>query len=140
MPTASVRSPRNPHPAPLPHPLSHPERPITRDTASARPNPPRSTRRPPARARTTAGPRTQACPSPEVEEPTDETSPADPPAAPLLYTAEQAAVLLAVSPGWLRRAAGEGRVYSVLIGKHLRFSRHDLDELIARGHRPRSRT
>jgi excisionase family DNA binding protein len=70
----------------------------------------------------------------------DEPAAPDPLPGPLLFTAEQAAVLLAVTPGWLRRAAGEGRVSSVLIGKHLRFSRQDLDELIERGHRPRSAT
>ena len=57
----------------------------------------------------------------------------------LLFTAEQAAVLLAVRASWLRRAAAEGTIASTYLGKHLRFSHADLLAIIAtgaRGYRP----
>ena len=57
----------------------------------------------------------------------------------LLFTAEQAAVLLAVRASWLRRAAAEGAIASTYLGKHLRFSHADLLAIIAtgaRGYRP----
>ena len=56
-----------------------------------------------------------------------------------LFTAEQAAVLLAVRASWLRRAAAEGAIASPYLGKHLRFSHADLLAIIAagaRGYRP----
>jgi hypothetical protein len=57
----------------------------------------------------------------------------------LLFTAEQAGVLLAVRASWLRRAAAEGAIASTYLGKHLRFSHADLLAIIAagaRGYRP----
>jgi excisionase family DNA binding protein len=39
-----------------------------------------------------------------------------------LYTAEQAAQLLQVSPSWLRRKATARAIACTFIGKHLRFS------------------
>ena len=57
----------------------------------------------------------------------------------LLFTAEQAGVLLTIRPSWLRRAAAEGTIASTYLGKHLRFSLGDLSAIItagARGHRP----
>lgn len=68
---------------------------------------------------------------------------ANPPAQPLLYTAEQAAELLQVSPSWLRKKASARAVPCTFIGKHLRFSAADLDAIITAGARtsaePRAR-
>lgn len=50
-----------------------------------------------------------------------------------LYTAEQAAQLLQVSPSWLRRKAAARTVACTFIGKHLRFSTSDLKSIIASG-------
>jgi excisionase family DNA binding protein len=50
---------------------------------------------------------------------------------PLAYTPEQAAVLLAVRPSWLRRAAAAGEIACTYLGKHLRFSDADLHAIIA---------
>jgi excisionase family DNA binding protein len=50
---------------------------------------------------------------------------------PIAYTPEQAAVLLAVRPSWLRRAAAEGEIACTYLGKHLRFSDADLHAIIA---------
>jgi hypothetical protein len=49
--------------------------------------------------------------------------------APLLYTAEQAAALLQVRPSWLRRKAAARAVPCRFLGKHLRFSRTDLETI-----------
>ena len=54
---------------------------------------------------------------------------------PLLYTAEQAASLLQVRPSWLRRKAAARAVPCRFVGKHLRFSRTDI-EAIADGNTP----
>ena len=57
----------------------------------------------------------------------------------LLFTAEQAGVLLTIRPSWLRRAAADGAIASTYLGKHLRFSLDDLSAIIAagaRGYRP----
>jgi excisionase family DNA binding protein len=54
------------------------------------------------------------------------------PSAPVLYTAEQAAALLQVRPSWLRRKAAARAVPCRFLGKHLRFSRTDI-ETIAEG-------
>jgi excisionase family DNA binding protein len=64
--------------------------------------------------------------------------PAEPlPSAPLLYTAEQAAALLQVSPSWLRKKATARTIPCTFVGKHLRFSRNDLDMIITAGaHNP----
>lgn len=56
-------------------------------------------------------------------------------AEPLLYTAEQAASLLQVRPSWLRRKAAARAVPCRFVGKHLRFSRSDI-ETIAEGSTP----
>lgn len=50
----------------------------------------------------------------------------------VLYTAEQAAALLQVRPSWLRRKAAARAVPCRFLGKHLRFSRTDI-EMIAEG-------
>jgi excisionase family DNA binding protein len=52
---------------------------------------------------------------------------------PLLYTADQAAALLQVSPSWLRKKATARAIPCTFIGKHLRFSPTDLAMIIAAG-------
>jgi excisionase family DNA binding protein len=54
----------------------------------------------------------------------------------LLLTPGQAAALLQVRESWLRRRAAERRVPCSFVGKHLRFSRADLDAIVAAGARP----
>lgn len=54
---------------------------------------------------------------------------------PLLYTAEQAAAMLQVSPAWLRKKATARAIPCTFIGKHLRFSPTDLDIIIQAGTR-----
>ncbi|MFC7527523.1 helix-turn-helix domain-containing protein [Actinoplanes sp. GCM10030250] len=54
----------------------------------------------------------------------------------LLYTAEQAAALLQISPWWLRRKATARQVPCTFIGRHLRFSTADLEHLIRAGAHP----
>jgi excisionase family DNA binding protein len=52
---------------------------------------------------------------------------------PLLYTADQAAALLQISPSWLRKKATARAIPCTFIGKHLRFSPTDLAMIIAAG-------
>jgi excisionase family DNA binding protein len=54
----------------------------------------------------------------------------------LLFTPAQAAALLQVRESWLRRRAAERRVPCSFVGKHLRFSRDDLDVIVAASARP----
>ncbi len=54
----------------------------------------------------------------------------------LLFTPAQAAALLQVRESWLRRGAAARRVPCSFVGKHLRFSRDDLDAIIAASARP----
>jgi excisionase family DNA binding protein len=54
----------------------------------------------------------------------------------LLLTPDQAAALLQVKESWLRRRAAERRVPCSFVGKHLRFSRADLEAIMAAGARP----
>jgi excisionase family DNA binding protein len=49
---------------------------------------------------------------------------------PLLYTPTQAAAALQVRESWLRRSAARRDVPCTFLGKHLRFSRADLDAII----------
>jgi excisionase family DNA binding protein len=51
----------------------------------------------------------------------------------LLHTVEEAAALLRVRPSWLRKKAAARAVPCTFLGKHLRFSRTDLDAIIAGG-------
>ncbi|MBC6471162.1 helix-turn-helix domain-containing protein [Actinomadura alba] len=51
----------------------------------------------------------------------------------LLYTPEQAAELLGVKPSWLRRKAAARAVPCTFVGKHLRFSRADLEAIVTAG-------
>ncbi len=52
---------------------------------------------------------------------------------PLLYTADQAAALLQISPSWLRKKATARAIPCTFIGKHLRFSADDLTMIISAG-------
>ena len=55
----------------------------------------------------------------------------------MLYTVEEAAALLQVRPSWLRRKAAARAVPCTFLGKHLRFSRADIDAVITDGaHQP----
>lgn len=59
---------------------------------------------------------------------------------PLLFTPEQAGVLLAVSASWLRRGAAEGVIASTYVGRYLRFSPADMASIVRGGARgPRTR-
>jgi excisionase family DNA binding protein len=58
---------------------------------------------------------------------------------PLVYTPEEAARLLGVKPSWLRRKAAARAIPCTFLGKHLRFSRADLEAIVAAGEQaPRS--
>ncbi|SES36410.1 helix-turn-helix domain-containing protein [Actinokineospora terrae] len=63
-------------------------------------------------------------PIPEATPPTV----ADPVA--LLHTPAQAAELLNVRESWLRRKAGQRQIPASYLGKHLRFSDHDLHAIV----------
>jgi excisionase family DNA binding protein len=52
---------------------------------------------------------------------------------PLLFTPEQAARLLGVKPSWLRCKAAARAIPCTFVGKHLRFSRADLEAIITAG-------
>lgn len=60
-------------------------------------------------------------------------------AAPLLFTPSQAAQLLQVRESWLRRRAARRLVPCTFLGKHLRFSRADLDAIAADAAHPPAR-
>ncbi|WP_296369378.1 helix-turn-helix domain-containing protein [Pseudonocardia sp.] len=53
-----------------------------------------------------------------------------------LYTPADAAELLAVRESWLRRRAAERRVPCTFLGKHLRFSRADVEAIATAAARP----
>ncbi|GAA4666711.1 helix-turn-helix domain-containing protein [Amycolatopsis dongchuanensis] len=54
---------------------------------------------------------------------------ADP--APVVFTPAQAAELLQVRESWLRRRAARRQVPCTFLGKHLRFSRANLEQIVA---------
>jgi excisionase family DNA binding protein len=54
----------------------------------------------------------------------------------LLYSPEEAAALLGVKASWLRRKAAARAVPCTFVGKHLRFSRADLEAIVDAGARP----
>jgi excisionase family DNA binding protein len=66
----------------------------------------------------------------------------------LLFTPAQAAMVLQVPESWLRRRAAQRRVPCCFLGKHLRFSRTDLETIVTqagtqtvvRAHRTRPTT
>ena len=100
-------------------------------------------------AATTAAPRSCAPPLPGVSgQPgdtgaADDTGPAtghpagDP--VPTLFTPAQAADLLQVPESWLRRRAARRLVPCTFLGKHLRFSRANLHQILAEATRPAAR-
>lgn len=49
--------------------------------------------------------------------------------AQILFTPKQAAQLLQVRESWLRRRAAQRTVQCTFLGKHLRFSRDDLEKI-----------
>jgi excisionase family DNA binding protein len=57
-------------------------------------------------------------------------------AAPELLTPTQAATLLQVPESWLRRRAARRQVPCTFLGKHLRFSRANLAQIVADAARP----
>lgn len=60
-----------------------------------------------------------------------------------LHTPADAAELLTVPESWLRRKASQRAIPCTFVGKHLRFTTEDLNEIIRRGHcdaTPRRRT
>ena len=57
----------------------------------------------------------------------------------LLFTPEEAAESLGVKPSWLRRKAAARSVPCTFVGKHLRFSRTDLESIVAAGEQPSRR-
>lgn len=57
----------------------------------------------------------------------------------ILHTPTAAAEILSMKESWLRRAAGRRIIPSTKIGKHLRFSTQDLNDIAARGQRPARR-
>lgn len=59
-------------------------------------------------------------------------------AAPLVFTPAQAADLLRVPESWLRRRAARRLVPCTFLGKRLRFSRADLDQIVSDAARPAS--
>lgn len=52
-----------------------------------------------------------------------------------LYTPAQAADVLSVRESWLRKKAAARLIPCTFVGKHLRFSSGDLDEIIRAGSR-----
>lgn len=64
------------------------------------------------------------------------TSSADQQDERVLLTPEQAAELLQVRPSWLRRKAAARAVPCRFLGKHLRFSRTDVEAIAAASARP----
>lgn len=51
-----------------------------------------------------------------------------------LYTPAEAAHYLAVKESWLRRKVTERAVSHTFLGKHLRFSAHDLQTIVTHHH------
>lgn len=62
-----------------------------------------------------------------------------PPLSSALHTPAEAAELLAVPESWLRRKASRRSIPCTFVGKHLRFTSNDLDEIIRSGHRDTTR-
>ncbi|WP_396279040.1 helix-turn-helix domain-containing protein [Kibdelosporangium aridum] len=54
----------------------------------------------------------------------------------MLFTPAQAAARLQMRESWLRRRAAQRRVACSFLGKHLRFSRVDLEAIVADARRP----
>lgn len=100
----------------------------------------------PASVTTRAAPGSCASPLPGVPGPPGATGAADgaepstgEPAGdpiPTLFTPAQAADLLQVPESWLRRRAARRLVPCTFLGKHLRFSRANLDQILTDAARP----
>jgi hypothetical protein len=56
--------------------------------------------------------------------------------APMLFAPAQAVEMLQVRESWLRRRAARRQVPCTFLGKHLRFSRADLDRILADAAQP----
>ncbi|MFD6096549.1 helix-turn-helix domain-containing protein [Nocardiopsis flavescens] len=52
-----------------------------------------------------------------------------------VFTPAEAAALLKVPESWLRKKATARQVPCTFLGKHLRFSAQDLEQIIRDGHR-----
>lgn len=74
--------------------------------------------------------------APDGVGPSADPSTGDP--APVVLTPAQAAELLQVPESWLRRRAARRLVPCTFLGKHLRFSRANLDQILAEAARPAS--
>lgn len=58
--------------------------------------------------------------------------------APRLYTTEQAAALLSISPSFLKRGATADALPHTRVGRFIRWSDEDLAEIVRRGQAGRS--
>jgi len=67
---------------------------------------------------------------PHTEEPAN-TPVRHEPDGQLLYTPQEAATMLRIPESWLRRKAGQRKIPSTRLGKHLRFSDTDLAHIVA---------
>jgi excisionase family DNA binding protein len=89
---------------------------------------------------TSPGPVRGALDSPDGTHHVGNSQPPSAPAAaeppPSLFTPAQAAQLLQVRESWLRRRAAQRRIPCTFLGKHLRFSPADLDQIITDAARP----
>lgn len=52
-----------------------------------------------------------------------------------LYTPSEAAQLLRLRESWLRRKASLRQIPCTFLGKHLRFTNEDLEEIVRQGNR-----
>lgn len=136
------------------YPVRNSQRPTTRQSIRARvePGADRTSERAggPPSAATTPAPESCASPLPGVPGQPDGIGaaqgagpstgePAGDP-VPTLFTPAQAAELLQVPESWLRRRATRRLVPCTLLGKHLRFSRANLDQILADAARPATTT
>lgn len=81
--------------------------------------------------------------TPSAKPPTPPSEDTHTPRSSTLHTPAEAAELLAVPESWLRRKASQRTIPCTFLGKHLRFTPDDLNEIIRRGHcntTPRHRT
>jgi excisionase family DNA binding protein len=74
--------------------------------------------------------RQRPIPRPHAEDPIN-TPVRQEPDGQLLYTPQEAATRLRIPESWLRRKAGQRKIPSTRLGKHLRFSDADLSRIVA---------
>jgi excisionase family DNA binding protein len=74
--------------------------------------------------------------SSNADTPQVRTGPEDRARAQLLYSVEEAAVVLRVRPSWLRRKAAAREIPCTHVGRHLRFSHTDLTAIVAASAQP----